>query len=157
MVYMASVKKSGTLTWTNIVLHSTIILLGASNFIAQFFIWIERWSLWPAAGWRQQTRCQFKYKWEFAKSQENEQPLVFTPQKDLVGGYDKLSNNNLPNGCVLSNPNRSISYILGPLFLWQPLLGVFNTIHVILSFVVELSSNIFSNNVIVDAFYFRRL
>jgi len=38
MVYMASVKKSGTLTWTNIVLHSAIILLGASNFIAQFFI-----------------------------------------------------------------------------------------------------------------------
>ena len=38
MVYMASVKKSGTLTWTNIVLHSMIILLGASNFIAQFFI-----------------------------------------------------------------------------------------------------------------------
>ena len=86
MVYMASVKKSGTLTWTNIVLHSAIILLGASNFIAQFFIWIERWSLWPAAGWRQQTRCHVKYKWEFAKSQENKHPLVFTPQKDLTGG-----------------------------------------------------------------------
>ena len=39
MVYMASVKRSGELSWKSIILHSVIIMLGASNFIAQFFIW----------------------------------------------------------------------------------------------------------------------
>merc|ERR1712179_740533 len=38
MVYLASVKRTGDLTWNSIVLHSFIIMLGALNFIAQFFI-----------------------------------------------------------------------------------------------------------------------
>jgi len=38
MVYMASVKRSGELSWKSIMLHSVIMMLGASNFIAQFFI-----------------------------------------------------------------------------------------------------------------------
>ena len=112
MVYMASVKKSGTLTWTNIVLHSTIILLGASNFIAQFFIWIERWSLWPAAGWRQQTRCHVKHKWVFAKSQENNHPLVFTPQKDLTGGDTTSSVTIISQTVVFYQTQKKIIKIL---------------------------------------------
>merc|ERR1711970_566174 len=38
MVYLASVKRTGDLTWNSIILHSFIIMLGALNFIAQFFI-----------------------------------------------------------------------------------------------------------------------
>lgn len=38
MVYLASVKRTGDLTWNSIILHSFIIMLGAANFIAQFFI-----------------------------------------------------------------------------------------------------------------------
>lgn len=38
MVYMASVKRTGYLTWNSIVGHSIIIMLGALNFIAQFFV-----------------------------------------------------------------------------------------------------------------------
>eukprot|EP00091_Calanus_sinicus_P005307 TRINITY_DN15750_c0_g1_i2.p1 TRINITY_DN15750_c0_g1~~TRINITY_DN15750_c0_g1_i2.p1 ORF type:complete len:125 (-),score=18.90 TRINITY_DN15750_c0_g1_i2:43-417(-) len=38
LVYLASVKRTGDLTWNSIILHSFIIMLGAANFIAQFFI-----------------------------------------------------------------------------------------------------------------------
>jgi len=38
MVYLASIKRTGDLTWNSIILHSFIIMLGALNFIAQFFI-----------------------------------------------------------------------------------------------------------------------
>jgi len=38
MVHMASVKRTGELSWRSIILHSMIIMLGASNFVAQFFI-----------------------------------------------------------------------------------------------------------------------
>lgn len=38
LVYLASVKKNGDLTWTKIVLHSIIIMLGSLNFLAQFLI-----------------------------------------------------------------------------------------------------------------------
>ena len=38
MVYMASVKRTGHLEWKCIFGHSVIIMLGALNFVAQFFI-----------------------------------------------------------------------------------------------------------------------
>lgn len=38
LVYLASVKRTGELTWSSIIFHSLIIMLGAMNFLAQFFI-----------------------------------------------------------------------------------------------------------------------
>merc|ERR1712059_27374 len=37
LVYLASVKRTGELTWSSIIFHSLIIMLGAMNFLAQFF------------------------------------------------------------------------------------------------------------------------
>ena len=40
-------------------------------------------------------------------------PPGLYPSKRFGGGrYDKLSNNNLPNGCVLSNPKQIIKILL---------------------------------------------
>jgi hypothetical protein len=38
LVHMASLKRTGTLTTTSIILHSGLILLGTLNFAAQFFV-----------------------------------------------------------------------------------------------------------------------
>lgn len=38
LVHMASEKKAGSLTWPTILLHTLLILLGCTNFAAQFFV-----------------------------------------------------------------------------------------------------------------------